>query len=133
MVSLFFVRNLKIEFLTIQSSQSVNLLIKSASLLFSRIILVISRFRFFTLQILKILTAFSCSLGLLLSGFYNLTGSEVISMTKQWIIIQKFWKRAQEVIHCFQFSPCGILTFFFSLLFQNMYRSRNCMHQDTLL
>ena len=68
MVAHFLVRNLKVAFLTIQSSLSINLLIKPASLLFSQLIQVISAtFRFFILQMSKILMAFSCSFGLLLT------------------------------------------------------------------
>ena len=68
MVAHFLVRNLKVAFLTIQSLLSINLLIKPASLLFSQLIQVISAtFRFFILQMSKILMAFSCSSGLLLT------------------------------------------------------------------
>ena len=94
MVPHFFIKNLKVEFLTIQSSWSIDLLIKLASLLFSQLIQVISRFIFFALQMSKIHQGFFLQFGFATTWFW------------------KFWKGAQVVIYCFQFSPCGTPIFF---------------------
>ena len=92
----FFARNLKVEFLTIRSSWSINLLIKSEYLSFSRLIQVISRFRFFALQMSKILMAFSCSPDLLLPDSAILLAAKLSVCQNKELLFKNFEREHRE-------------------------------------
>ena len=96
MVPHFFVRNLKVEFLTIQSLWSIDLLIQSASLLFSRLIQVISRFIIFTLQMSKISMPFSCSSGLLLPDSTILLAATLSVCQNKELLFKNFGREHRE-------------------------------------